>query len=367
MKTIGLISGNYVSEKFGALNEHRTLASLPFGGRYRLVDFVLSNMVNSGISKVGIITPMNSGSLNDHVGIGKSWSFAQKGEGLYLMPGSTYGIHSAGSRFLFRDIIQNKVFLERSTKADYVLISGCTDVYNMDYTPFIEAHEKSGNHITMMYKKIDKNSGHKGYFLDVDSDNKVSKINRDYNSTENMFCDCFIINKDFLVNFIEWFKAFEYLDIIEVIRNNMENIKIGAYEFTGYYGKINTINDYLKVSKDMFDYDIRNEVFHHERIIYTKVQDEAPALFLEGSDAKNAIVATGCRVEGKVQDSIIFRSTKIAKNASVNNSVLMMHCEIGEGAVLENVIADKFVKISAGTKIAGTPEAPIVLPKGTVI
>ena len=365
MKTIGLISGNYVSEKFGALNEHRTLASLPFGGRYRLVDFVLSNMVNSGISKVGIVTPFNSGSLSDHVGIGKSWSFAQKSDGLYLMPGSIFGIHNVGSRFLFRDIIQNRVFLDRSNDADYVIISGCTDVYNMDYTPFIEAHEKSGNQISLLYKKVENNPGYKGYYIELDNDNNVTKINRDYNATENMFCDCFIINKKFLLDFITWYEAFEHLDILEIIRNNMEQLKIGAYEFKGYFGKINTINDYMKVSKDMFDYDIRNEVFHHDRIIYTKVQDEAPALFLEGSDAKNSIIATGCRIEGKVNDSIIFRSTSIAKNASVNNSVIMMHCEIGEGAVLENVIADKFVKISAGTKISGTPEAPIVLPKGT--
>ena len=366
MKTIGLISANYVSDKFGALNEHRPLGSLPFGGRYRLVDFVLSNMVNSGITKVGLITPFNSSSLNDHVGIGKSWSFAQKGEGLYMMPGSAFGIHSVGSRFLLRDIIQNRVFLDRST-ADYVLLSGCTDVYNMDYSSLIEAHEKSENNITLMYKKIDKDAEYKGYFLDIDENGNIEKINRDYNSNENMFCDCFVIDKKYLMDFIEWFKAFEHLDIMEVFRNNLADIKIGVYEFTGYFGKINTINDYMKVSKDMFNYDIRNEVFHHERIIYTKVQDEAPALFLEGSEAKNAIVATGCRIEGKVRDSIIFRSSHVAKNASLNNSVLMMHCEVGEGAILDNVICDKFVKISAGANIAGTPEAPIVLPKGTVI
>lgn len=367
MRTIGLITANYSNDNFGSMTKNRPLASLPFGGRYRLIDFVLSNMVNSGITKVGVITPYNSGSVIDHIGSGKPWSLDRKKDGLFVMPGSVYGIHSAESRFLFRDILDNRAFFERSD-ADYVVLATGSDVYNMDYSEIVKSHEESGMQITVLYKKLPIGSDRKGYYLDLNSDGSVISIEHSAPTVSaNYFMDCLVIDKDFLMDFIRWFEQLEYKDLIEIIHDNIDKFKVGSYEFKGYLGKVNDIGDYLKVSKDIADFDIRNELFHGDRTIITKVQDDAPVLYKGNGTARNSIIGAGCTIAGNVENSTVFRSTKIGQDAIVKNCVVMMYCEIGDGAVLENVICDKLVKISAGSKIIGTADKPVVLPKGTTV
>ena len=364
MKTIGLITANYTNSKFGSLTEKRPLASLPFAGRYRLIDFVLSNIINAGITKVGIITPFNSGSIIDHVGSGKPWSLDRKKDGLFLMPGSVYGVHTDDSKFLFKDITDNRAFVERSD-SEYVLISSSSHVYNMDYNELIDFHAASDNEMTILYKKVVAEEGCIGYFLNIDSNGKVKGFDTNPSiGSSNLFMDCVIVNRNFLLDCINWFEALGHKDFFEIINDNIDKFKVGGYEFTGYLGKIDDVSEYLKVCSDLADYDIRNEIFHEDRTIYTKVQDDAPVLYRGAGTAVNSIIGAGCRIEGVVDHSSIFRSTKIGSNAIVKNCVVMMYCEIGDGAVLENVICDKFVKVSPGVKLIGSPEKPIILDKG---
>lgn len=363
MKTIGLISANYNSKMFGELLASRSLASLPYGGRYRLIDFALSNMANSGITTVGIIAPYDSGSLIDHIGVGAPWGLDRKNGGMFIMPGSAYGLQSAGSRFLLRDIVKTRVFFERDD-SDFVILAGSTDVWNIDFRPLIEQHAKSNKPITMVYKKVPRGEDYYGYFLDIDEDGKVEKIAEEGYAWANYFADCFIIDKNYMIDFINWFEVLEYMDMIQIIKDNLDTISIDTYEFKGYLGKIKNTKDFLKVNQAMTDYDIRNEVFcNPERPIYTKAQDEAPVFHLPDADVRNSLVSAGCTIEGRVENSIIFRSVNIAKGAVVKNSVIMMHCDIGEGAVIDNVIADKYVKVSDGVKIYGGDGEPIVLGK----
>ena len=363
MKTIGLISANYDGSRFGELTNNRTLASLPYGGRYRLIDFALSNMVNSGITTVGIIAPYNSGSLIDHIGIGNPWSLGRKKGGLFLMPGSVYGIQAAGSRFPLRDLIANKLFFTRDN-ADYVIFTGSSDVCKMDFEPMIKQHHNSSSPITMIYKKVPRGEDYTGFFLNCNDEGKVTSIDTKAEGWANYFTDCFIADREFIIRFIDWFAALDYMDMVQVIKDNMGKLDIDTYEFKGYLGKINSAADLLKVNQDMCDYDIRNEVFcDPERTIYTKTQDEAPVFYLPGSDVKNSIISAGCSIEGRVENSIIFRSVNIGKNAVVKNSVIMMHCDIGDDVVLDNVICDKYVTISAGTKIYGGGGDPVIFGK----
>ena len=370
MKTIGLISANYRGEGFGDLTENRTLASLPYGGRYRLIDFALSNLANSGITTVGIIAPYDSGSLIDHIGIGNPWSLGRKNGGLFLMPGSLYGVQTGGNRFLIRDMLKNIKFFERDD-ADYVIISSSSDVYNMDYKPLIEAHSKSGRVITLVYKKMPRGEDlkNKGYCLDIDETGKVTALKPEAFGWCNYFMDCCIVNREFMLTFLHWFGALEYMDMFDVVRDNLDTIDVGAFEFRGYFGKISSTADFLKVNQGMTDYDIRNEVFcNPDRLILTKTQDEAPVFYTPDSDVRNATISAGCRIEGKVENSTIFRSVNIGKGASIRNSVIMMHCNIGEGAVLDNVICDKYVNINPGAKIYGSGgEDPVIIGKGSTI
>ncbi len=364
MKTIGLISANYGSSSFSELLERRTLASLPYGGRYRLIDFALSNMSNSGITTVGVITPFDSGSLIDHIGSGSSWSLRRKSGGLFLMPGSFFGVQRYGSRFLLRDIIKNKAFFERDD-ADYVLMSGSSDVVNIDFEPLIKAHAKSGKQITLVYKQVPRGEEFSGYYLDMDENGNVTNIKNQSMGWSNYFADCFIINREYMIDFINWYSELEYMDMMEIISGNMDTMNIGTYEFKGYLGKIRNPMEYLRVNQAMTDYNIYMEVFGNpERRIFTKTQDEAPVYHYENSDVRNSIISAGCRIEGSVENSIIFRSVHVAKGAVVRNSVIMQHGNIGEGAVIDNVVADKYVKINDGVKIYGGEGTPVIIGKG---
>lgn len=363
MKTVGLISANYNSSLFGEMLSNRSLASLPYGGRYRLIDFALSNMANSGITTVGVIAPYNSGSLVDHVGVGRPWSLDRKNGGLFIMPGSAYGLQSSGSRFLLRDIIKCRVFFEKDG-ADYVIMAGGTDVWNIDFKPLIEQHAKSDNPITMVYKKVPRGEDYLGYFLDLDENGKVRGINENGYAWSNYFADCFIVDREYMLDFMGWYDTLEYMDMIQIIKDNMDTTDIGSFEFKGYLGKIKNPTDFLKVNQAMTDYEIRNEVFCDPmRPIFTKAQDEAPVLHSGEADVRNSVISAGCRIEGKVENSIIFRSVNIEKGAVVRNSVIMMHGTIGEGAVIDNVIADKFVTISDGVKIYGGDGDPVLIGK----
>ena len=367
MKTIGLISANYQGEGFGELTEERTLASVPFGGRYRLIDFALSNMTNSGITTIGIIAPYTSGSLIDHIGIGNPWSLGRKNGGLFLMPGSVYGVQAKGRRFLIRDVLKNIKFFERDD-ADYVIISSSTDVYNMDYTPLIKYHSESDKPMTIVYKKIPRSEDYQGFFIDLDENGKVTNFKTENTGWGNYFIDCCIVNREFMLEFLKWFGALEYMDFFDVVRDNLSTLDIGSFEFRGYFGRVRSTSDLLKVNHDMSDYVIRNEVFcNPERTIYTKTQDEAPVFYLPGSDVRNSTISAGCTIEGTVENSTIFRSVNVGKDAVIRNSVIMMHCDIGEGAVLDNVICDKYVKVNDGVKIFGSEDKPIIIGKEAVI
>ena len=363
MKTIGLISANYSSKEFGDLLENRSLASLPYGGRYRLIDFALSNMSNSGITTVGVIAPYNSGSLVDHIGVGRPWALDRKNGGLFIMPGSAYGLQMTGSRFLLRDIIKSKVFFNRDD-ADYVIMSGSTDVCNIDFRPLIEQHSKSGSPITMVYKKVPRGEDYVGFFLDIDEEGIVKTISEEGFAWANYFADCFIIDREYMIEFMDWFETLEYMDMIQIIKNNLDTIEVDTYEFKGYLGKIKNPAEFLKVNQDMTDYDIRNEVFcNPERPINTKAQDEAPVYIMKNADVRNSVISAGCRIEGRVENSIIFRSVNVGKKAVVKNSIIMMHGDIGDGAVIDNVIADKYVNIKEGVRIYGNGNEPVVIGK----
>lgn len=364
MKTIGLISANYQGEGFGALTEERTLASLPYGGRYRLIDFALSNLANSGITTVGVIAPYTSGSLIDHIGIGNPWSLGRKSGGLFLMPGSVYGVQAQGSRFLIRDFLKNIKFFERDD-ADYVIITSSTDVYNIDFKPLIKYHSESDKPMTLVYKKVPRGEEYQGFFIDIDENGKVEEINTENSGWSNYFMDCCIVDRAFMLEFLKWFGALEYMDMFDVVRDNLDVFEVDSFEFRGYYGKIRNTSDLLKVNQDMTDYVIRNEVFcNPERRIYTKIQDEAPVFYHPDSNVRNSTISAGCTIEGTVENSTIFRSVNIGKGAVVRNSVIMMHCDIGEGAVLDNVICDKYVTINDGVKIYGSGGEPIIIGKG---
>ena len=230
-KVIGLVTCNYSAKESGPLSASRPVASMPFLGRYRLVDFALSNLVNSGIRTVGMVMPYNYRSLIDHVGSGKDWDLDRKNGGLFVLPGSAFGTSRTGARFLLRDLVHNKVFFTRSTD-DAVILTSANFVYNIDLDEVYAAHKESGADVTVVTRPSC------GTFDDAvrfDVENgRVKGVHNGVKFGECMFLDCFVISRKLLLDMFEWYAPTDYLDIFEAMAGDFGRINVQTFEFTGY-------------------------------------------------------------------------------------------------------------------------------------
>ena len=310
-------------------------------------------MVNSGISTVGLITPYKYRSVIDHVGAGKEWSLDRKHGGLFILPGSLFGVTSSEARFMLRDLKHNLVYLKRSI-ADYVVLTASDVVYNMDYRVLVDQHVRSGADITMLYHEAVEDAPHDlGVELDGD---KVTSFIHGIKKGENIFRNCFVISRELLMNIISWYAAEDFLDIFEAIEPDLSKMDIRAYRFGGYIRTIDDIRDYYLHSMDLLQDEVRRELFSHTNPIKTKVQDSVPTKYLEGCSVKNSLIPAGCFIKGTVENSILFRDVTVGEGAVVRNSIVMQHCAIEPGACVENAILDRGNTVASGTVLKGSPE-----------
>lgn len=360
---LGFITTNYMNENFGKLAELRSVSTIPFGGRYRLIDFPLSNMVHSGVRSVGVTTAHYYRSLVDHLGAGKEWALDRKQGGLFLLPGSIYGMRRFEGKFLLRDFIQNRAYLDRANE-DTVIVSASNKIFNIDFDPIVAKHRNSGAQVTMLYKEIADAHMKRGPFLELDQEGNLIGLTREAAGNAAWFLDCFIINTKDLLSLIDWYETMDYTDMTEILSENITKMKIVSHEFRGYVGAVDSSYDYMQCSMDLLKTEIRNELFNNNRNkIYTKVQDAPPSKYLPYSHVSNSFVSSGSIIEGTVENSILFRNVKIGRGAVVRNSVIMQRGEIEPGAVLENVICDKFVFVNAHTHLSGNRYKPLVIGK----
>lgn len=357
-RVIGLIAANFETKDMGQLTEERTVASLPYGGAYRVVDFPMSNMVNSGIKTIGLITPYKYRSIIDHVGAGKAWDLDRKNGGLFVLPGSVFGIQSENSHFLLRDLRRNVIYLQRSP-APYVLVSAANVISHMDYRPLIMEHIKSGADITMVYNTCQRDEPHR---LGVNVENgRVMGFKPNPLRYEDAVMDTFVITRELLMKIMEWYAAVDYLDLFEAIEGDLDKMDVRAFKYDGYARQVFTSRDYFEYSMELLNLDVAKELFTRERPMATKAQEDAPAKYLDGAKVKNSLISNGSLIEGEVDHSILFRGVHVSKGAKVHNSIIMQNCVIEENAVVENVILDKSGVVKAGAVIKGTGDATYIM------
>jgi glucose-1-phosphate adenylyltransferase len=366
---MGLICANYNTDSLGILTENRPPASLPFGSRYRLIDFVLSNLVNAGVRTVGIVTPYMYRSMLDHLGAGKEWFLDRKRGGLFVLPGSIYGFKNLSTQFLVKDMIRNIDYLIRDYK-EYVIVSSANQVYNMDYRELAAAHAKSDADVTLVYRGENPAHWSKGLFLDLNFEKRITKMMRvrpDSASAETpppaLFMDCMIFKRQVLVDLIGWYQAVDHMELTDVILENLGNLQVYGYEFTGYLGRIDSVDSYLKCSRDTLLPEIHEELFFGKRPVYTKIRDGAPTRYYSNSSTVNSLIPNECMIRGRVENCVLFPGVVIEADAVVKNSVIMQRSVIGRGAEVENIIADKYVTVGAGAVVRGSNEHPLVLQK----
>lgn len=368
MKTLGIVFSNIHDKEITELTQKRTLASIPFGGRYRLIDFVLSNMVNSGIGKIGIITKTNYQSLMDHVGSGKYWDLSRKNGGLMLLP--PYGV---GDRVLYKSrfeaICGISHFLRRCDE-QYVVMCDCDTVCNFDFSDAVQYHIDHEADMTVIVHKAEM-KGRSLTSVDFDKDHRVTSVtNLDKADGErNILTNMIVVNRRFLLQLIENAAELGYTSFSrDVLVRGAKDYRIFAYEYDGYFRIIDSLADYYAYSLELLDKKTRDELFRKDGAnIYTKVRDSAPCRITSTGNVHNSLVADGCVIEGEVSGSILFRGVKVAKGAVITNSILFQDTEVGEGTKLNCVIADKQVKILEDRLLSGYKTHPYYIAKDTII
>ena len=364
---IGILDLNEKDDNIGNLTRRRTVASIPVAGRYRVIDFVLSNMVNAGIQNVGVFTKSKSRSLIDHLSGGKPWDLDRKRDGMYIF-NFGFGNPSLEDVEMFRNNID---YLQLS-RQNNVILSPSYMICNIDYIEAVKHHEQSGNDITVIYKKADNCTKS---FIDCDvlNINEEGKIisagkNIGVQDKNNICMEMFIMKKDIFIELI--YKCVTTglcRKIKHAIYRSLEEYKVGTYEFKGYVECINSIKAYYKFNMDCLDMKVNKELFFNNGLIYTKVKDESPTKYSEDCSVSNSLIANGCIIEGTVENCIISRRVKIAKGAVVRNCIIMQNCDISEDAKLTNIITDKNVCVGKGKKLKGDKEIPLVIEKEPIL
>lgn len=361
-KAIGYITANYSVKEHSVLSENRPAASLPYLGRFRLIDFALSNMVNAKITSVGLVMPYNYRSLADHVGAGKDWGLSRKKGGLFMLPGSAFGTSRSGARFLVRDLINNKAYFERDD-AEYVVLSSASFVYNMDYRDLVAAHEASDADVTVVTQAARADDADVMTF--ATENGRVTGIKHGAAEGNTAFLDCFVIARTKLLEILDWYVATDYLDLFEAMDGEFGRLNVQVYDFNGYCAPIFNNKTYFVANMDMLKPAVTDELFTSERPIRTKAHDNAPAKFEAGSKVTNSRLAGSDRIYGTVTDSILGRSVTVESGAVVRNSVVMQNCVIKSGAVVENAIIDRNNVIPAGTELRGTEDDLLIMEKAS--
>jgi glucose-1-phosphate adenylyltransferase len=349
----------------------RPIAALPFGGRYRLLDFPLSGMVNSGLRTVGIITPYRYRPILDHLGAGKEWYLDRKVGGLFILPGSRQGKYSRNNKFALRDFVKNIEFLERD-RADYVIISGCSNIFNLNYNEVMAKFGDKNSDLIMIYKELclEEKEDCQGVVLQVDENQMVVKLESSLGREKQIvkfFADTFIVKRKLLLDILKNYEGIEEMDLLDILEENIEMFRIAAYPLSGYFGRITSIRSYYLRSMDMLNHSVRNELFMKTNRIHTKIKDNPPTKYGTQCSIRNSLISSGCTIQGNVRDSIVFRGVRIEAGASVTKSIIMQKCVIGEEAVLENVIIDKYGQVNTGAVINGQDHSPVVINKYMVL
>lgn len=350
------------------LTYKRSLASVPFGARYRLIDFIMSSMVNSGIVNVAVFAHTKYRSLMDHLGSGKEWDLNRKRGGLFILPPAVDEIREIVKGDLYH-FYAHRDYFYRSTQ-DYVLITRSHMVCNIDLTEVYEHHRLSGADITMVYKDMEEDDFSHSRRILINPLGQVKDI-QDHTGrlkSGKVSMEMFLMKKELLLDLVETSLAQGYDHLVrDAIMKNVDRLKINAFPYQGYLGVINTIQAYYHHSMNLLNPAIWKDLFFRPGLIYTKIKDEPPAKYTQHSNVRNAMIANGCIIEGEVENCILFRGVKVRKGAVLRNCIVLQNCDIQENVSVENAILDKDVMINSGRVLKGAVSAPFVAAKKKVI
>ena len=364
---IGILFAYVHEERVRELTQNRVMASIPYGGRYRLVDFALSNMVNSGINKVGVITEQNYQSLMDHLGSGKAWDLSRKREGLFLLP--PFGAETMRTEGKISSLASILRFL-RNSREEYVLLSDCDTVANIDYKEVFDLHTAKEADITIVYRHGASPDTDKNVLYTVDPEGFIRDmiVKRGGDADCNFGMGMALIGRKRLMAMVEECMSRNLYDFDrDLLQRNLPDLRVCGYEYTGAAYTITSLGDYFKANMALMDPKVRSQLFALARPIYTKVRDDMPARYGLGAQVSNSIIADGCIVEGEVENCVLFRGVQVHKGAKLRNCVIMQDAIVGENCRLDYVVADKDTVFEDNRTMMGYQTYPVFVAKGSKV
>lgn len=370
MNAFGIIFSHIQNEGIDAIARKRTVASIPFGGRYRLIDFALSNIVSADIVNVGVIAQKNYQSLMDHVGSGKDWDLSRRNGGLLVFP--PFGNYK--SDFIYNNRLSSLKsiigFITKS-KEDIAVLMDTDSVNTVDLSEAIQKHIDNNADITMVYVK-DKGHDLVGNLqFELDENNRIQNatIYREYQEDAKVGINIWIVNRRLLVSLLDDAVQYNYSSFEQdIIMKNCKTLKIYGYEYDGIYMHISTMENYFRNNMSLLNHDVRKALFQQDdHRIYTKVRDSTPTRYGNDAVVENSFIADGCEIEGKVVNSILFRGVKVGKGTVIKDSILMQDTIIGNNVKLHCVITDKNVTVRDRNNLSGCEKLPYYLGKNTMV
>ncbi len=369
---LGIIFPNSYDDLVPELVADRLMASIPFAGRYRMIDFILSSMVNCGIDNVSVIVRKNYHSLLDHLGAGREWDLTRKNGGLNIVPPfaeKTVKVYNGRV-----EALASILGFLKSQKEKYVIMADANVAASFDFGAFLEQHIESGADVTVAYteeelpesfKNTEINSKSLYYTLDLDGQRVTNiKINSKASGVQNFSMNIYAIERETLIDQISqaFVRGYVYYER-DILSPHLVTLNVQGFKFEGYSARISDMKSYFDENMKLLDENNLDALFDKGQI-YTKIRDDNPTRYKTGSRVKNVMAADGCVIEGDVENCILFRGVKIKSGAKVRNCVLMQDTVVESGADIDYVITDKNVVISENQKLQGTDSFQVFVEKG---
>ena len=368
--TMGIILAN--NDRIPPITDIRANSALPIAGRYRIIDFVLSNMANAGITNIGVATESNYSSLMDHLKSGKPWDLDRKNWGLSVLPPNMEKVTSGTIKGNIDMLAGISDFIQRSPQT-YVILSLGNSIYNIDFQDVVKKHIESQADVTILYKDmkgIEERELSRFTMLELDDEKRIKDIEVQpyYPKTSTASMDVYVMEKALLESIVDECSARGDRDFVkDALVKKMQGLRIYGYEHTGYTDKIDSLKSYYKNNMNFLDKEIRKELFNINNPIYTKTKDQSPTKYGAEALVQNSFISDGCVIEGTVINCILSRGVKVKKGAVIKNSIIMQDSVIEEDVDLSHVVFDKEVYITKGRKLIGQESYPLAISKGTKI
>lgn len=363
MRAVGIILAGGNNSKMKELSKKRAVGAMPMAGSYRAIDFALSNMTNSHIQKVAVLTQYNAWSLNEHLSSSKWWDFGRKQGGLYVFTPSITSDNGFWYRGTADAIAQNIAFLKKSHEP-YVIIASADAVYKMDYNKVLERHVETGADITVVCKEVAPGTDVSAYgVLTTDAKGRVTEFEeKPIDSTNTLISTgIYVIRRRLLIQLIEQCMAEDRYDLVnDIIIRNKSSKKMYVYKLDTYWRNIASVKNYYETNMDFLKPEVRDFFFKQYPDVYSKVEDLPPAKYNPGSNVINSLISSGSIVNGTVENSVVFKQAYIGNNCVIRNSIILNDVYIGDNAVIENCIVESHSTINPGERYGNENEIKII-------